>query len=116
MMAPIDSRATFEAGGRSFTLVINFATLARAEDAGVDLLGLGLRAVIDLGTTRVATLIAALLVDGGTNLAADQVLPLLIRSPEPIMSALKRAHDGMFGDATAPLGGAGADPGNGKSA
>lgn len=41
MVAPVDEKATFEAGGEAITLRFNFRSLALAEAAGIDLMNLG---------------------------------------------------------------------------
>lgn len=86
MVAPIDARATVTVDGESFALVMNYRTIALAEDAKPDV-------VTTFGSGRptltgMATLVWAFAQPAHPELSQDEALALVLRGSKDIGDAL----------------------------
>jgi hypothetical protein len=82
MVAPIDAKASFEAGGESFTLHLNFRTLALAKKAGVNLFGGG------LDPLDIAVAVRCLASPSHPNLTDDEAFALVVSDGEAAATAI----------------------------
>lgn len=86
MVAPIDSRADLVAGDETFTLAMNFRTIALAEDTRPD-------ALTGFGTTPtisgMAALVWAFAQPAHPTMTKDQALALVFEHSEAVGSTLR---------------------------
>ncbi len=95
MVAPFDSKVSFEAEGETITLRLNFRSVALADEKGIDLLfGKGLK----LSAAKSAMLVKCLAVQEHPGLTEDQALAMVARNGEAVGVALVE----LFARAAAP--------------
>ncbi len=94
MIAPLDSKALFEAGGETFTIRLNFQTIALADEHGIDLLFGGFP---KLSSVKMAVLIRCLAVCDHPDMTNDQALAIVAQADERLGKALAVLYLGAAG-------------------
>jgi len=82
-VAPIDSKVTFEAGGDTFTLRLNFRALALAKQAGVNLMSGDAMDPLDM-----AVVVRCLAADAHPDLTDEQAFALVVTGGEAVGQAI----------------------------
>lgn len=106
MVAPIDAKATFDVDGEPITLVMNFRTIALAEDEAPDV-------VTAFGSGKpklsgMATLVWAFARPAHPDLTLDDALAIVMRHGKAAGEALGKVF--AAASAAVPKGGAGGEP------
>lgn len=86
MLAPVDAKATFEAGGETFTLAMNMRTIALAEREWSEAVTGFLTANTTL--TGTSTLLWAFAQPAHPDLTRETALAMVMAHHEPILDAL----------------------------
>ncbi len=85
MVAPIDAKASFEVGGETITLRLNFRVIALAEKHGIDLLNEG---IASLSKTQSVVLLKCLATEDHPDWTEDHALAVVIQAPDALGTAL----------------------------
>lgn len=86
MVAPIDSKATFEVEGETITLRLNFRSIALAEEHGIDLLSMD--AGDKMTATKAAVLVKCLAVQDHPEFTEDHTIAVVVAAPAELEAAL----------------------------
>lgn len=85
MVAPVDARATFKAGGDEITLRFNFRAIALAEENGIDLLNDG---AAELSLTKAVVLLKCLGFQDQPEFTEDHWLAIVRDAPNEMRGAI----------------------------
>lgn len=100
MVAPIDSKASFEVEGETFTLRLNFRSIALAEKHGINLLAIDSP---ELTMTDTAVLLKCMAVEEHPDFTENHALAVVAKAPDALAAALIELFD-SFGGQKAPEG------------
>ena len=106
MLAPVDSKAVVKVGDEEIVLRLNFASIARAADAGINLLS---ETPPELDEIQGIRLVKCLAAQEQPHFTEDHILALLASSREGVATALielfskfgGKAEEGSSGNAKA---------------
>lgn len=101
MVAPIDAKATFEAEGETFTLRLNFRTIALAEREGVDAF-----APNDLTLTKIAVMLRCFATPEHPDMTDDDAFALVVRDQAVVTEAIQTLFGQVKRTGTATKGNA----------
>lgn len=85
MVAPIDSKASFEVEGETITLRLNFRAIALAEEHGLDLLSMDGE---NMSPVRAAVLVKCLAIQEHPDFTEDHTLAIVAKAPNELGAAL----------------------------
>lgn len=88
MIAPVDSFVAVEAGGETFTLRLNFRSIALAEDCGIDLLS-----GVPLKATKIAVMLRCLAAQDHPDLTDEMAFSLLLSDGETISNSIAQLFE-----------------------
>lgn len=94
MVAPIDSKVSFQVEGETFTLRLNFRSLALAKSEGVDLL-----AGDNLDPFKIATALRCLAVQDHPEMTDEEAFAVAVRGGEDVGQALTDLFTAFGGSA-----------------
>ena len=82
-VAPIDSKVTFEAGGDTYTLRLNFRALALAKAAGVNLMS-----GLEMDPLDIAVAVRCLAADAHPHLTDEEAFALVVTGGDLVTKAI----------------------------
>lgn len=83
MVAPIDSKVSFEVEGETFTLRLNFRSIALAKAEGINILG-----GMEIDPINVATVIRCLAVQEHPEISDEEAFAIAVRGGDAVGNAL----------------------------
>lgn len=96
MVAPVDSKASFEVEGETITLRLNFRSIALADAEGIDVL-----AGLSLSTARLTSLIHCFAVQEHPEMTEDEALAIVVRGGDQARKAILKLFEDFGGKPSA---------------
>lgn len=96
MVAPVDSKASFEVEGEKITLRLNFRSIALADAEGIDVF-----AGQHLSTAKLACLAHCFAVQEHPEMTEDEALAIVVRGGDATRKAILKLFEDFGGKASA---------------